>query len=137
MAITAITLQNILDNGDANRVVDALRKIGFGSLLNKVVAGMTYTETGVSATTNVGTLANQPSARPFSVNATTATATGEKIVRQGPVSGTGALVPNAGEVIWDGGKKLLFNVADNVTVFKALYATAADAVVSAVGSAGF
>jgi hypothetical protein len=73
-------------------------------------------------------LANQPSTL-FSINATTATATGEKEVLTGPITGSQAIVPTAGQAVWDGGKKVLFATADVVTAAKFLYSTPADTTV--------
>jgi len=89
------------------------------------------TEQGVTVTSNVATLANQPSAV-VSVIATTGTTTGSKTLLQGPISGAGAIVPASGQVVWDGGKKILFAAVDAITVADFAYTTAADATVTAL-----
>jgi len=119
------TIRDSLNSGNPNRVADVFRSLQFGDLLNLLLSGLTATETGVSVTSNVATLANQPTSLVL-VNATTATSTGIKSVRQGPISGPGALVPVPGEAIWDGNKKVLFNTADAVTVAAFTYAKASD-----------
>lgn len=122
--------RDILNQASPNNICDALRDIGFGELINTVIAGLTATETGVSATSSLGVLANQPSVKPFFINATTATTTGMKKVLVGPISGPSALVPAAGQCVWDGGKNILFASVDAVTAFKACYAKASDVTVS-------
>lgn len=124
-----MSLRTTLNNGDANRLPDALRSIGLGDLLNLLLPDMTFTETGVAVTTNVATLAAQPQ-NLYVVNATTATSTGVKTLLKGPISGAKAIVPAAGQCVWDGAKKVLFNAADAATVAKFLYSTSADVTIS-------
>jgi hypothetical protein len=124
-----MAIRDTLNNGEANRLADAWRSINVGDLLNMLLAGATFTETGVAVTTNVATLANQPSAL-YIINATTATTGGVKQLLKGPITGPKALVPATGQAVWDGGKKVLFATADVVTVAKFLYAQAADVTAS-------
>lgn len=119
------TLRDTLNTSNPNRLADALNVLEFGELLNLLLSGLTATETGVSATSSVATLANQPSALVL-INATTATTTGVKKLRKGPITGPNAIVPATGEAVWDGGKKVLFATVDAVTVAAFTYATAAN-----------
>lgn len=123
-----MSLRDELNNADPNRLADAFRlgpSIGLGDLLNKVIAGLTATETGVTPASNVATLANQPSSL-FQVNVTAGTSTGVKKLKKGPITGPKAITPAAGECVWDGGKKVLFAAADGATAVSFTYATAAD-----------
>ena len=120
------TMRDSLNSGDPNRIADVFRKIGFGDLLNALVSALSATETGLSASTNVVTLANQPSFLPSKVNATAGTTTGVKTVRQGAISGPNAVAPVTGECVWDGGKKILFAAVDAVTTASVTYTKSAD-----------
>lgn len=122
--------RDVLNQASPNNICDAFRDIGLGELLNSLIAGATATETGVSVSSNVGALANQPSIKPFYVNATSGTTTGMKKVLVGPITGPSALVPATGQCVWDGGKNILFASVDAVTAFKAFYAKASDVTVS-------
>jgi hypothetical protein len=159
------TIRDTLNTGDPNRIAAALRAIGFGDILNRLLAleaalatittangsDATTTQTlanaiktafnaavtagGFSETltvsTNAATLTNQPGPSGLiQVNAVAGTTTGVKKVRRGAVSGTNALVPLTGEVIWDGGKKLLFSATDAVTSAQVTYAQTGDTTVS-------
>jgi len=120
-------LQAVLDAGNANNLADAAAKLGLGTLLGYLVEKATATETGVVPAANVATLTNAPVANGlFQVNATAATTTGIKKLRQGPISGSGALVPASGECVWDGSKSVLFAAVDVVTAASFTYAVATD-----------
>jgi hypothetical protein len=84
------------------------------------------TETGVTVTANVATLANQPSSKPFAIVASAGSSTGMKALLVGPISGARAVLPGPGQCVWDGQKKVLFNNADAVTTADFSYPTAAD-----------
>jgi hypothetical protein len=76
------------------------------------------TEAGITVTSNVATLAAQPSTL-ITVNAVAGTATGVKrLVRDVTRS------PQTGEVLWDGGLRLTFAVADAVSSCDVIYAKA-------------
>lgn len=120
-----MSLRDDINNANPNFIADLLRRIGLGELITFLLNAATFTETGITVTANVTTMAAVPTAL-FRVNATTATVTGEKKLRVGPITGPNALVPATGEVIWDGATKLLFAGADVVTVAKFLYSKAAD-----------
>lgn len=119
------TIRDSLNTADPNRIADVLRSLAFGDLLNLLASALTATETGVTVTANVAALANQPTAFVL-INGTTGTTTGIKTLRRGQITGVGAAVPLPGEAIWDGGKKVLFNSVDAITVAAFTYATAAN-----------
>ena len=89
------------------------------------------TETGVTVTSNVATLANAPSAL-FDINGTAGGSTGRKVFRVGPITGPNALVPAAGQAVWDGATKVLFSAVDAITTADFQYAKAADATIAAL-----
>jgi hypothetical protein len=126
-----MSLRDDLNNALPGRIDPALKEMGLGDALNALLKGATFTETGVVPASNVGTLANVPQTL-FRVLATAETGTvHEKQVLKGPISGTQAVVPAAGQCVWlPGGKKILFNAADAVTAFSALYAQATDTTAS-------
>jgi len=120
-----MSIRDDLNKADPNRAWDMLRQMGLGDVLNMLITAKAVTEATITVTSNVATLANQPSFL-LQINATTATATGVKKLLQGPITGAGAIVPKAGEAVWDGAKKVLFNTVDAVTAASFTYATAAD-----------
>jgi hypothetical protein len=128
--MSSSSLQAVLDSGNINQLGDAAEKLGLGTLLAYAASKMGFTETGIAVTSNVSTLANAPtSAGLFQcvvASVSGGSATGAKKLRRGPVSGSGALVPAAGECIWDGGKKVLFAAADLALTASFTYAVATD-----------
>jgi hypothetical protein len=112
------------NTGPENRMMDILREIGFGDLLNLLITALAATETGIAITANVATLAAQPTTL-FQVLGVAGTA-GAKTILKGPITGPQKVTPAPGFVVWDGGKKLLFNVADLNTTATITYATAAN-----------
>ncbi len=108
--------------------VNAL-KADLAALRTAVISAGGVTEQAVTVTSSVATLANQPKAL-LSIIATTATVTGVKKLRIGPITGPQALVPATGEAVWDGGVKVLFSSIDAVTVANFRYSKAADATAS-------
>jgi len=119
------TLRDSLNTVDPNRLAEVLRLMGFGEMLNLLLSALTATETGVTVTANVATLANVPSSFVL-INGTAGTSTGIKTLRQGAISGPNAVPPVAGEAVWDGAKKVLFSTADAITTAAFTYATAAN-----------
>lgn len=113
-----------LNTGPENRFMDMVRELGLGDLLAKLILALTATEAGATITSNVCTMANQPTFL-WSVQGIGGTA-GEKTILKGPITGSQKVTPAPGFVVWDGGKKLLFNVADLNTTCALRYATAAD-----------
>lgn len=125
-----MSIRNEMNGAGENRMNDALRELGFGDLVNALIGTLAATETGISITNNVATMANQPSYL-WQVNGIGGTA-GIKTILRGPITGNQKVTPAPGQVVWDGGKKLLFNVADANTTTTLRYATAADATASAM-----
>jgi len=121
------TLQAVLDSGNLNNLADASAKAGLGTLLSYAIAKMGYTDTGTSVTSDVVTLANQPTANGlFKVVAASGTVTGMKKLLRGPISGAGAIVPATGECVWDGGLHVLFSAVDAVATASSTYAVSTD-----------
>lgn len=125
-----MSLRDVLNTANPNNVIDALRDIGLGELVNAWINGMTSTETGITVTSNVATLAGQPSVRPFECEATAGTTLGKKQVLWGPTTGPNAIVPATGQCVWNGGTSILFASVDAVTTAKFTYAKASDATAS-------
>ena len=125
------SLREVVNGGNPNQLFDAVVRMNLGDVLSFLLAkigtatGVGYTEAGVSVTLNVATLAAQPKAL-FQVVPTAGTHQGVKKIRRGPVTGSNALVPAAGECIWDGGVKVLFAAYDAISACSFLYAVAAD-----------
>lgn len=119
-----MSIRNEMNQGPENRMNDALRELGIGDLVGKLILGLTATEAGATITSNVCTMAAQPSYL-WSVQGIGGTA-GERVILKGPISGPQKITPAPGQVVWDGGKKLLFNIADANTTCALRYATAAD-----------
>ena len=119
------SLREVLNGGNPNEVFDAMVRGRLGDMLAYACSKMGFTETGISVTSNVATLANTPKAL-FQCVVASGTTTGVKKLRKGPVSGTGALVPATGECVWDGGTKVLFAAADVAATASFTYAVAGD-----------
>lgn len=126
-----MSVRDVLNAGDANRSVDVFRQLGLGDIINTLLKNTTYTETGVTVTSNKATLANQPQ-KLWSVNATAGGTTGEKALLQGPITGTKAITPATGQAVWDGAKTVLFASADAVTTAKFLYSQSTDVTIAAM-----
>jgi hypothetical protein len=117
-----------LNKDNPNRLGDALRSFAFGDVINMLIKALTVTESAISVTTNVATLANQPSANGL-LRALATAETGtvhEKLIRVGPITGPQKVTPAPNECVWDGGKKVLFNTVDAVTAASFTYPTDAD-----------
>ncbi len=118
-----MSIRTQLDTVPPNSTFDLLREMPFGGLLNALIKGLAFTETGVVPSSNVATLANQPSSLGL-LRALATAETGtvhEKEVIIGPITGAQAIIPPAGVCVWDGGVKVLFNSADAVTAASFLY----------------
>lgn len=120
-----MSLRDELNKSDPNRTPDVGREIQMGELLALVIAGLTPTETGVSPSSDIATLAAQPNAL-FQIDATAGTVTGIKKLLKGPISGEDAVVPQTGEAVWDGGTQVLFAAADAVTAASFTYSVDGD-----------
>lgn len=124
-----MTIRDSLNNQDPNRSAAALAEAGTGEALNLLIRSATPTETGVVPAADIATLAAQPKVL-FDINATTAASTGRKKLIKAPITGAGSVLPKAGEAVFDGGTKVLFNVADAVTAASFTYTTAAGDTIS-------
>jgi hypothetical protein len=122
------SLREVLNGGNPNLVFDAMVRGHLGDMLGYACSKMGYTETGIAVTSNVSTLAAVPKALFNCVVATVSggSGTGVKKLRQGPISGPSALVPAAGECVWDGGLHVLFATADLALTASFTYAVATD-----------
>ena len=121
------SLQAVLDSGNLNDLADVAAKAGLGTMLAYACSKMGYTETGISVTTNVATLANAPTTNGlFQVVATAGTTQGVKKLRKGPTTGASAIVPATGECVWDGAKSVLFAAVDAVSAASFTYAVSTD-----------
>ena len=128
------SLQSVIDSGNINQLGDAALKGGLGTLLayliNKFGSVVGYTDTGKAVTSNVATLTAAPVSNGLFqcvvASVSGGSATGVKKLRVGPISGSNALVPAAGECVWDGGVKVLFAAADLAATASFTYAVAAD-----------
>jgi hypothetical protein len=121
-----MSVQAALNSGNPNQLGDAVAACQLGNILSLAIKSMSATESGVTVTTYLtAPIANQPVALLQVVGIASAVRTVKKL-RKGPVSGAGALVPAAGEVIWDGGLHLLFAAADLATTCELTYTVATD-----------
>lgn len=126
-----MALRDVLNQTNPNNTFSALRQIGLGDLLNLLLKALTVTESGVTVTSNIATLANAPNPNSFyAAKATTATTTGYKEIIRGTISGsTVTPVPATGQCVWDGNLKVAFAAADVVSVASFTYESAADTAV--------
>jgi hypothetical protein len=114
----------------ANNLPDLCASMGLGEILSYAISKMGYTETGIAVTTNVSTLANQPTSQGLFqcvvASVSGGSATGVKKLLKGPVSGVGAIVPASGECVWDGGLHVLFCATDLALTASFTYAVSTD-----------
>ena len=122
------SLQAVIDSGNVNQLGDAALKGQLGTVLAYAASKLGFTETGIAVTSNVSTLANAPTAliRCVVASVSGGSATGPKKLIKGPISGPGAVVPAAGECVWDGGLHVLFSAADLAATASFTYAVATD-----------
>ena len=126
------SLREVLNGGNPNEIFDAAVRTRLGDALSfilaKIGSGIAYTQAGVTVTANVATLSAQPTALFQCVVASVSggSATGVKKLRKGLITGPHALVPAAGECVWDGGLHVLFAAADLAATASFLYAVATD-----------
>lgn len=119
-----------LNKSDPNRTDPAGQEIGLGDAINTLITQMTATETGVSPSSDVATLAAAPSYL-WQINATAGTVTGIKKLILGRFDGTNVLpIPATGEAVWDGATRVRFAAADAVSAASFTYATSADVTAS-------
>ncbi len=118
-----MNLRDALNQAGPNSLGSLLQQLKFGEAMAVVFEEAADTES-IAVTSNVATLGATPSCAPFQVNGSAGAHTGIKVVRRGPITGEGALLPQSGEVIWDGGTKLLFSSYDAITHTIVTYALA-------------
>jgi hypothetical protein len=120
MTAQAPTLREALNNGVVQQLADEDRQIGIGDLLNLLIQAIPATQGALAVASNTVNLANRPSYI-FDINATGgSTVTGRKQLLIGPST----LVPQTGQVVWDGNLNLRFAAADGVVQIDARYAVA-------------
>ncbi len=120
------SLKDTLNVADPTNTNSVFNDMQLGTLLSTLIsnASMTQTSAAVTTTTYSMTLATAATAV-FQVNVKTVVSggtAGVKTLLQGPVSGTGAITPAAGQVVWDGASALLFAAADKPATVDLLYA---------------
>ena len=122
---TTTNIRDLLNGGGLNTLGDVNQAIGLGELLSHMIslasATPTETLTGGILVSNVGIMAAVPSAL-FQVNGSAGTHTGIKKLRKGPITGPNAVIPAAGECVWDGGLNILFSTYDAITTALVFYA---------------
>lgn len=129
-----MSIRATLNAGDPNRVPSGLQAVKFGSILNFLLNAATPNQGSTAVSSSKGTLTAQPDAL-LDVKVLTVgsgSATGRKTILKGQITGPNAIVPAAGQVVWDGNVTLLFASADAAATFSALFTTAADATVGAL-----
>lgn len=122
------TLRDSMNQSEPGRQLDVLRDIQVGDLLNALVAAMSATEAGVSASSQVCTLAGTPTVLWDAKIATGGTTGSKKVLRVSNAFLT-ANSPPVGSCFWDGSTKVKFNATDNCTTADFKYPKAADATV--------
>lgn len=122
-----MSVKAALNSGNPNQLGDAVAAAQLGDVLSLAIKSMSATESGVTVTSYLtAPIANQPVALLQVVGITGGGTHTVKKLRKGPVSGAGALVPAAGEVIWDGGLHLLFAAADLAATADLTYTVSTD-----------
>ncbi len=119
------TLRDTMNQGEAQRLPDVDRDVQMGELINALINDMSNTETSVTVTSNVATLANTPQAL-FDAKISAGTSTGSKKILKVTNAFLTANNPAAGSCYWDGGVKVKFNATDAGTAAHFKYSRAAD-----------
>lgn len=115
------TLRDSLNTADPNRLSAALQEINLGDLLTTLISLAAGTETSLSPSSNVVTLAVVPN-EVFQVNVTAGT-TGIRKLLKGPQT----IAPAAGEAVWTPGTRLIkFSSADTNTTVSVTYSRSTD-----------
>lgn len=120
-----MSLRDVLNASDPNRNDSALQELAQGDLLNLIIKGLTPTESAVTVTSNVATLAATP-ATFLDINAVGGTTQGRKKLRKGPITGPQKITPATGEAVWDGATKVLFATVDAVSSANFTYSKTTD-----------
>jgi hypothetical protein len=119
--MTTTVVSTVRDGLNSNVLgiqADAIAKVPLGELFAILLPALTFTETGVSVTSNVATLAAKPSALVI-VQATAGSVQGVKKLVRDPLH-----VLATGEAYWDGNLIVNFAAIDAVSAAKFLYAKA-------------
>lgn len=126
------TLRDSMNQGEPGRLADVDRDILMGEFVNAMLLAMAATETSVTVTSNVATLAGTPLVLwDANVSAVSGgSATGHKQVQKVSNAFLTANNPAAGTCFWDGGTKVKFSSADLATAAHFKYPKASDASVS-------
>ena len=124
--MSTTSVRDALNKANPNILAEALKATGAGELLSYAISKMGFTETGIAVTSNVATLAAQPTALLQCVGITVAPASTVKKLRVGPITGPNALVPATGECIWDGALSVLFAAVDVAATASFTYVVATD-----------
>jgi|HubBroStandDraft_2_1064218.scaffolds.fasta_scaffold60005_3 hypothetical protein len=125
MATSDSNLRATANQGEAGRLADVDRDIQMGEFLNAMINGMTATETGVSVTSNVATLAGTPVVL-WDANGTAGTTTGHKQVLKVSAAYLTANNPAAGTCYWNGSTSVKFSSVDAISTAAFKYPKAAD-----------
>ncbi len=122
MSALTPTIREALNNAVLQELPGLFQQIGLGDFLCYLMDQATPTQAAAAVTSNRITLSNA-ARRVLDVVCTTGTVTGRKKLLIGPTTGNGAIVPQTGEVVWDGPgtSTLLFAVADGVTAADFFY----------------
>lgn len=122
-------LRATMNQGEAQRLADIDRDVGIGDLVNALINAMSNTETSVTVTTNVATLANKP-AYLLDAKVSAGTSTGSKMILKVSNAYLTANNPAAGTCFWDGNTKVKFASADAATAAHFKYTQAGDSTCS-------
>lgn len=122
-------LRGTMNQGEAQRLADIDRDIGIGDLVNSLINAMSNTETSVTVTSNVATLANKP-AYLFDAKVSAGTTTGSKQILKVSNAFLVANTPAAGTCYWDGNTKVKFSSTDGATAAHFKYTQASDSTCS-------
>lgn len=128
-AILTPTVQDDLNLANPNRLASAAQAAQLGDLLSWLVTQQAPTEAGLVVAANVGTLAASAS-KVLDVVATVGGSVGRKALL---IDSSGDVVPQAGQVVWDGADGLTFASADAITAADVWYLGATPAEISLLG----
>lgn len=107
-----------LNGGNINRLGDLANAVDLGDLLAFLVQKAAATETGITPSSDVATLA-APAKKVFHLNATAGTFTGILDLK----IGDSTVSPSSGEAVWagPGNDEIRLNSADAITALSAWY----------------
>jgi hypothetical protein len=119
------TLRDTMNQGEAGRLPDVDREIKIGDLLNALINALANTETSVTVTSNVATLAATP-VQLWDAKISAGTTVGSKRVLRVSNAYLTANAPAVGDCFWDGATKVKFNAADNGSAAHFKYSISTD-----------